>query len=61
MSRTRFEQLLKSIHFADNEQFNGNRLYKIKNFVQLFNETCEKNYTPGKEICIDESLVPFQG
>ncbi|XGW33652.1 hypothetical protein V3C99_017788 [Haemonchus contortus] len=49
MPRTRFEQLLNSLHFADNNQFDGNRLCKINDFLELFNANCEKAYRPEKE------------
>nr|CDJ95415.1 similar to predicted protein [Haemonchus contortus] len=42
MPRTRFEQLLNSLHFADNNQFDGNRLYKINDLLGLLNANCEK-------------------
>lgn len=37
------------------------RLFKVKNFLQIFNSSCEKAYVPGKDTVIDESLVPFRG
>ncbi|XGW33830.1 hypothetical protein V3C99_017916 [Haemonchus contortus] len=61
MARNRFEELLKYLHLADNENFDGDRLYKIKRFVQLFNKTAARLYSIGKEVCVDESLVPFRG
>ncbi|KIH44232.1 hypothetical protein ANCDUO_25748, partial [Ancylostoma duodenale] len=61
MPRKRFEQLLNSLHFADNTQYDGDRLFKIKSFLRMFNDNCEKTYHPGKEVTIDESLVPFRG
>ncbi|XGW33875.1 hypothetical protein V3C99_017952 [Haemonchus contortus] len=51
MARNRFEELLKYLHLADNENFDGDRLYKIKRFVQLFNETAARLYSIGKELC----------
>ena len=62
MPRNRFEQLLANLHFADNASFDGSdRLYKISPFIALFNAACERIYKPGRDICIDESLVPFRG
>ncbi|XGW14066.1 hypothetical protein V3C99_000398, partial [Haemonchus contortus] len=49
MARKRYGELLKYLHLADNENFDGDRLYKIKRFVQLFNETVAKLYSIGKE------------
>lgn len=61
MTRSRFEQLLRSLHFCDNTTPDGDRLYKIRAFVGIFNANCERIYRPGKEVAIDESLVPFRG
>ena len=61
MSRKRFEKLMNSLHFADNHNSDGDKLYKIKKLLQLFNDSCEKSYHPGKTIAIDESMVPFRG
>lgn len=61
MSHYRFKQILRTIHFADNNLFDSNRLYKINPFLQLFNKSCSDYYKAGKEVCIDEFLVPFRG
>ena len=62
MPRNRFEELLRALHLVDNnETANGDRLFKISHFLKLFNEQCMKYYKIGKNVCIDESLVPFKG
>lgn len=62
MSRLRFEQIIKCLHFSDNDKYDGNdRLYKISAIVSAFNEISSTLYRPGKLVCIDESLVPFRG
>ncbi|KAL6730335.1 hypothetical protein Aduo_001315 [Ancylostoma duodenale] len=35
-------------------------MYKIE-FLSLFNKACQGSFRPGRELCIDESLVPFRG
>jgi hypothetical protein len=62
MPRNRFEKLMANLHLADNASFDGSdRLYKISPFITLFNAACERIYRPGRDVCIDESLVPFRG
>ena len=62
MSRKRFETLLVCLHFANNDETNiKNRLYKILPIIEGFNKSFGRMYKPGKELCIDESLVPFRG
>lgn len=62
MSRNRFEAILSNLYLADNEAADKiNRLYKIAEFMEKFNGNCQNAYRPGKDACIDESLVPFRG
>ena len=62
MCRARFEKILHNLHLADNSTHNGkNRLYKISKFVELINKAFQDAFRPGREVCIDESLVPFRG
>ncbi|VDL83170.1 unnamed protein product, partial [Nippostrongylus brasiliensis] len=62
MPRTRFENLLKCLHFADNDQADtSSRLYKILPILNGFNKSFGEMYKPGRELCVDESLIPFRG
>lgn len=62
MSRNRFEALLSMIHFADNELDDGNnRLYKLSPLIDMTNNLFNESFTPGDQVCIDESMVPFRG
>lgn len=62
MSRNRFELLLTMLHFSDNSERDSNdRLGKISMFVGLLQNKFKEAYTPGEDICIDESNVPFRG
>lgn len=62
MSRNRFELLLRTIHFSNNEEVvTGDRLSKISPLLQLLNDKFMEIYVPERDICIDESLVPFRG
>ncbi|PIO56054.1 hypothetical protein TELCIR_22552 [Teladorsagia circumcincta] len=58
MLRNRFEELLTSIHFADNDTADkNNRLYKILPILDLLNEMFQKMFNPDKVLCI----VPSRG
>lgn len=61
MSRNRFEILLAMWHFADNTEANGNRLHKIENILNMSIKMFKEAFTPGEEVCIDESVIPFRG
>ena len=36
-------------------------MQKIRTFVNLSRECCSENYSPSKDLCVDESLVLFKG
>ncbi|KAJ1368124.1 hypothetical protein KIN20_038445 [Parelaphostrongylus tenuis] len=62
MTRTRFFKIMGHLHLADNSRYYGkNRLYKINSLLQLVNRNCKAVYRPGRNVCIDESTVPFRG
>ncbi|KAK5966173.1 PiggyBac transposable element-derived protein 4 [Trichostrongylus colubriformis] len=62
ISRARFVEILNSLHFADNEAADRtNRLYKVARIVELLNQSFYDAYTPGRDVCVDESIVPFRG
>ncbi|EPB65791.1 hypothetical protein ANCCEY_15137, partial [Ancylostoma ceylanicum] len=50
MPRSRFEKLMTSLHLCDNSASDGtDRLYKISEFLRLFNKACQDSFRPGKE------------
>lgn len=62
LSRNRFQLLLKTWHFANNENVpEGDRLYKITPLIKKLLERFQAPIVPGEFICIDETLVPFKG
>lgn len=62
MSRNRFELLLSMLHFSQRDEENTtDRLHRVKELLEIMNENFKKNYTPGEDLCIDESMVPFRG
>lgn len=62
MARNRFEMILKFIHFSDNQTANTeDRLYKVRDGIDMFIKNYQKVFTPGEKICVDESLVAWRG
>lgn len=62
MSRNRFEVLLSMLHFSQNDNENAtDRLHRVRDLVEVMNDNFKNTYTPGEDLCIDESVVPFRG
>ena len=61
MTRTRFYTLMKFLHLVDNEKSSTSRTYKIDDFMRLYISKCQLFLTPDRNVCIDESLIPFRG
>lgn len=63
MSRNRFELLLKMWHFSNNNDnaLADDRLRKITPLLEKIVQNFKKVSTPGKKVCIDETMVPFRG
>ncbi|XP_053457867.1 zinc finger protein with KRAB and SCAN domains 8 isoform X2 [Nycticebus coucang] len=62
ISRNRFEMLLRMWHFSNNEECPpGDRLFKIQPLLDRLLERFQIAIVPDKEICIEETVVPFRG
>jgi len=62
MSRNRFQLLLRFIHFCSEDEADRNdRLYKVSALVDQLNQLFAFQVQPGKEMVIDESIIPFRG
>ncbi|XP_022837201.1 piggyBac transposable element-derived protein 4-like [Spodoptera litura] len=62
MSRNRFELLLAMLHFSQEDEENTtDRLHRVRDLVEVMNANFKKAYTPGEDLCIDESMIPFRG
>jgi hypothetical protein len=66
MTRDKFLLLTKFIHFADNtlsdpRDPDRDRLHKIREVCEMFRRQWKAVYSPGRDLCIDESLVLFKG
>ena len=67
MSRTRFLQILRYLHFVDNSQgpkphyTNINKLYKIQPLLDLIIPRFRAVYKPERQLAVDETLIKFKG
>ncbi|XP_017462825.1 PREDICTED: piggyBac transposable element-derived protein 4-like, partial [Rhagoletis zephyria] len=63
MKYYRFCDIHKYLHFSDNEDALsiGDKMSKVKQLVDELNKNFAKYYSPGRNICIDESLIPWYG
>lgn len=63
MTQTRFQQILRYLHFADNESLpargeeNYRRTQKVQPIIKLLNESFKKYYTPSKDMSLDETRM----
>ncbi|KAJ8964004.1 hypothetical protein NQ314_005216 [Rhamnusium bicolor] len=61
LPRNRFQILLKTWLFANNENANtDDRLNKISQLLTKLQQSFQAPIIPGEFICIDETLVPFK-
>ena len=64
MSRNRFQFLLRTIPFVDNESISdeekNDRIWRIKPFLEMFRQQCLQ-VTPVQEQSVDKIIVPYKG
>ncbi|CAH2008632.1 unnamed protein product [Acanthoscelides obtectus] len=62
MSRDRYFQIRRYLHFCNNEEVPLNdRLYKIDQVMQKLRRNFQNNFYPFENLVIDESMVLFKG
>lgn len=61
MSRDRYLNILRVLHFSDNKEPCHSKLAKIQKVICIFKKTFSINFNPFRSLCIDESLVLFKG
>ncbi len=63
MSRTRFYQITRFLHLADNQAARDagldkeDKLYKLRPLLDAIGEACEKHKYPNQPVSIDESMI----
>ena len=67
ISRKRFLQIHRFLHFVDNESLpsygepNYSKIQKIKPIHTYLSEQFKDNFTPGRDVAIDEAMVKYKG
>ena len=67
MLKTRFLQILRYLHFADNslvprpDSPDFNKLYKIQPLLDLIIPRFRAVYSPERQLAVDETLIKFKG
>jgi len=65
ISRNRFQQISRFLHFADNaKQYPAghgrhDKLFKVRNLLDLITTQCAANYTPHQAVIVDEAMIPI--
>ncbi|KAL0810152.1 hypothetical protein ABMA28_010944 [Loxostege sticticalis] len=64
-TRKRYEDLVRALHFVDSPAeevvLNGDRIHRIRPILTHLNMKFQANYTPSRDIFIDESLILWKG
>lgn len=62
MSLKRYQIIMRFLHFSNNEEANpSDKLGKIRPIIEYIENKFLKNYTPDRDISVDESLMKFRG
>ena len=68
ISRTRFQLILKFLHFNNNldpafnpQDENHDHLHKLRPVIEILRQRCKTVWYPGKHLSVDESLVLYKG
>ncbi len=62
MTYRRFKQIGSKLHFSNNELApKEDRVFKIRELMDELNSSFAAQNKPPRNVCIDETLVPFRG
>ena len=62
MTRNRFAQILRYIHFSDNTAINlSDKCSKIRPLLDMLQTSCKKYASLTKKVNADESMIPYTG
>ena len=62
MTRKRFEDILRSIHFCDNDNLdNSDKCSKIRPLITMLQERYKKFAPLNGDLDVDESMIPYYG
>lgn len=67
MPYTRFLQILRYFHLADNSiaipqgRDGYDKLYRVREFLNIISSNITREYNLSQHISIDETMVPYKG
>ena len=67
ITRDRFFELHRYLHFADNSTLappgspEYNKLGKVQPIIDSLSQSFQEVYSPGKNVSVDEAMIPFKG
>ena len=67
ISRDRFEEITRYLHFADNDQLPArgedgfSRLQKVDPVISILKQRFKAVYYPHSQLSVDEAMIPFKG
>ena len=63
MTRTRFTQIKRYLHFSDDTQIanQNDKLFKVRLILDNLRKSFQEEYIPHREVSVDEAMIPFKG
>jgi hypothetical protein len=61
MSRDKFVQVKRYLHFSDDANIAADKLHKVRFLLDHCRKTFQEEYTPHKQVTVDEAMIPFKG
>ena len=63
ISLKRYEYIHRTFHLEKYEASNNkaDKIHKISSFLNYLIEKWQENFYPSKDICVDETIIPFRG
>ena len=67
MSHDRFYEIRKYLHLVDNvtlpkqDETGYSKLGKVQPVIDSVNKQCQTMYNVGREVSVDEAMIPFKG
>ncbi|CAK9832666.1 PiggyBac transposable element-derived protein 4 [Anthophora retusa] len=61
MARDRYLKLLEMLHFSHDIRATNDRIYKIRNIIDMLRKAFSESFYPYQKLCIDESLLLYKG
>ena len=62
MARDSFDEIMRYFHIADNSMLGqADKFYKVRPLMSMLNSRFHKHFLGGRDLSVDESMVPYFG